>query len=185
MTDLSAPAGAPHGLVFWITGRSGSGKTTLAKAVTAGLRQRGRAALMLDGDVLRGVLGGHHGHSREDRLHLAMTYGRLAAEVAAQGIDAVCATISMFHSVRDWNRTHIPGYREIYLRVPQSELERRDPRGLYAQARAKEIDGMVGLDQAMEEPLTPDLVLDNHGTLTPDHAVARILRLLEDAEPGQ
>lgn len=167
------------GTVFWITGRSGSGKTTLGHAVADGLRQRGRPALLLDGDVLRGILGGHHGHSREERLQLAMTYGRLAAEVAAQGIDAVCATISMFHSVRDWNRTHIPRYREIYLRVPATELERRDPRGLYAQARTGTLDGMVGVDQHMEEPLHPDLVLDNYGPLTPDAAVAHILRLAD------
>lgn len=178
---MKAPqaSGIPAGTVFWITGRSGSGKTTLGHAVADALRRRGRPALLLDGDVLRGILGGQHGHSREDRLHLATTYGRLAAEVASQGIDAVCATISMFHSVRDWNRTHIPHYREIYLRVPAEELERRDPRGLYAQARAGAVAGMVGMDQQMEEPLHPDLVLDNFGTVTPAEAVARILMLAD------
>ena len=60
----------------------------------------------------------------DDRRRLALTYGRLAREVASQGIDAVCATISMFHVVREWNRHHIPRYREIYLRVPLPELER-------------------------------------------------------------
>lgn len=171
------PSPVLPGTVFWITGRSGSGKTTLGHAVADALRQRGRPALLLDGDVLRGILGGQHGHSREERLHLAMTYGRLAAEVASQGIDAVCATISMFHSVRDWNRAHIPRYREIYLRVPAQELERRDPRGLYARARTGTVEDMVGLDQQMEEPLHPDLILDNFGSVTPQDAVARILTL--------
>jgi adenylylsulfate kinase len=168
---------ARHGTVWWITGMSAAGKSTVAHLVHQRLWQRGRPALMLDGDVLRAVLGQTHGHGPEERQRLACTYGRLGLEIARQGIDAVCATISMFHSVRAWNRQNIPHYREIYLRVPLAELERRDPRGLYGRYRAGQASSVVGLDVPLEEPTNPDLVIDNWGGMTAEEAARRILEL--------
>jgi adenylylsulfate kinase len=165
-----------QGTVWWITGLSGAGKSTVGRIVRDELASRGRPALLLDGDVLRAVLGETNAHSMDDRRRLAMTYARLAREIAAQGIDAVCATISMVQSVRDWNRAHIPHYREIYLRVPLAELERRDTRGIYARSRRGEETNVVGVDMRFDEPVAPDLVIDNVG-IEPAQAAARILSM--------
>lgn len=167
-----------EGTVWWITGLSGAGKSTVSRLVRDGLADRGVPVLILDGDVMRAVLGGNGGHGSEDRLRLAQTYARLAREIAEQGIDAVCATISMFHEVRAWNRSHIPHYREIYLRVPLPELENRDPHGLYARARAGQAHKVVGIDLPLEEPASPDLVIDNFGATDPAAAAGRILALV-------
>jgi len=43
----------PSASTWWFTGLPGAGKTTLAEAWTQALRSTGRAACMLDGDVLR------------------------------------------------------------------------------------------------------------------------------------
>lgn len=169
--------GTRQGTVWWITGMSAAGKSTIAHLVHQGLWQRGRPALMLDGDVMRAVLGQTDNHGPEDRQRLASTYGRLGMEVARQGIDAVCATISMFHEVREWNRANIPHYREIYLRVPLDELERRDPRGLYRRFRAGTASSVVGLDLPLEEPRSADLIIDNWGDMTPETAARSILAL--------
>ena len=63
------------------------------------------------------------------------------------------------------NRGHIPGYREIYLRVLIDELRRRDSKGIYARAQRGDARDVVGIDVAAETPEAPDLVLDNYGTL--------------------
>ena len=126
---------------------------------------------------MRAVLDDTAGHGHEDRRRLAFMYGRLAREVARQGIDAVCATISMFHAVREWNRRNLPRYREIYLRVPIAQLETRDPRGLYAKARRGEEAQVVGLDVPFEEPCAPDLVIDNFGATNSAETASRILSL--------
>ena len=170
-----------EGTVWWITGLSGAGKSTVGRLVRDGLSARGRPVLVLDGDRLRAVLGETTGYGAKDRRRLSMTYGRLAREVAGQGIDAVCTTMSMFHAVREWNRSHIPRYREIYLRVPLRELEARDPRGLYARARrnTQGTNGseVMGIDVSFEEPMSPDLVIDNFGVTNLAAAAARILLL--------
>lgn len=147
------------GVVVWITGLSGAGKSTVGERVAVDLRGMGRAVVWLDGDRLRAILGAaDRGFDLESRLALARSYGRLCAELAGQGVDVVCTTVSMFHQVRDWNRQTIPRYFEVYLRVPLEELRRRDPKGHYRHSR-----DMVGLHHDAEEPLNPDLVIDNHG----------------------
>ena len=47
------------GRVIWVTGLSGSGKSTLANQVVTRLRATGQTIVMLDGDEMRAVLGGH------------------------------------------------------------------------------------------------------------------------------
>jgi len=168
--------------VFWITGMSGTGKTTIGRELWLRLRASGRAAVFLDGDTLREVVSDDLGHTAEHRRLSAMRNGRLCQMLATQGLDVVCATISLFHDVQRWNRTNIPGYREIYLRVPLAELERRDPKGIYARAGRGELTDVVGVDVVAEAPEMPDLVLDSHAAMGPSAAVALIWSRLVEAE---
>jgi glutamine kinase len=163
------------GRVFWITGLSGAGKTTLGRELWNRLRAAGRPATFLDGDALRAVIAEDLDHSAGHRRRSAMRNARLCRLLAEQGGDVVCATISLFHEVQRWNRENIPGYREIYLRVPMDELRRRDSKGIYAGAERGDTQNVVGLDVAAEAPEAPDLVLDNYGALDVATAVDRIL----------
>ena len=166
---------APPGRVFWITGLSGAGKTTLGRELWSRLRAAGRPVTFLDGDALRAVIAEDLDHSAGDRRRSAMRNARLCRLLAEQGTDVVCATISLFHEVQRWNRENIPGYREIYLRVPIDELRRRDSKGIYARAQRGDTRDVVGLDVPAEAPEAPDLVLDNYGALDVATAVDRIL----------
>ncbi len=165
------------GRVFWITGLSGSGKTTLGEELCRRLRAYGNAATFLDGDALRVAIAEDLGHSAADRHSSAMRNARLCRLLAGQGADVVCATISLFHDVQRWNRENIPGYREIYLRVPVEELHRRDRKGIYAGARNGNTRHVVGIDVPAEFPEAPDLIIDNHGSIDVTAAVDRIIGL--------
>ena len=128
---------ASPGRVFWITGLSGAGKTTVGRELSSRLRAAGRPVTFLDGDALRAAIAEDLGHSAGNRRQSAMRNARLCRLLAEQGADVVCATISLFHEVQRWNRENIPGYREIYLRVPIDELRRRDSKGIYAAGSAR------------------------------------------------
>ncbi len=103
-----------------------------------------------------------------------MRNARLCRLLANQGTDVVCMTISLFHDVQRWNRENIPGYCEIYLRVPMDELQRRDVKGIYAASNQGDLRNVVGLDMPAELPEAPDLTLDNFGALDSSSAVERI-----------
>lgn len=155
------------GTVYWLTGLSGAGKTTVGDLLTAELRTLGRTVIMLDGDILREVYGDDLGHTEAARRQVAARNSRMCRFLASQGVDVVCCTISMFHDVRDWNRTNIPNYKEIYLRVPMETLKTRDPKGLYHRVLRGEISDVYGVDLEWEEPKTPDLIVDNDGQHPP------------------
>jgi adenylylsulfate kinase-like enzyme len=165
------------GRVYWITGLSGAGKTTLGRELWCRLRAAGRPATFLDGDALRTVIAEDLDHSAGHRRQSAMRNARLCRLLAEQGADVVCATISLFHEVQRWNRANIPGYREIYLRVPMDELRRRDSKGIYASAQRGDTRDVVGLHVPAEAPEAPDLILDNYGALDVATAVDRILAI--------
>ena len=150
--------------VIWITGLSGSGKTTIANEVVSRLRSSGQAVVMLDGDQMREVFGvgaaTDKNHGREGRLALAKQYANLCRVIAAQGLTVVIATISMFREVHVWNRSNLPGYFEMYLKVPVEELRRRDPKGIYSRYDAGELKFVAGLDLQVDEPKAAEWVFE-------------------------
>jgi adenylylsulfate kinase len=152
------------GQVVWITGLSGAGKSTLAREFVTGLRSHDYSVVMLDGDELRDVFGAtaanRENHGREGRLTLAMQYSHLCKVIAAQGHTVVIATISLFREVHAWNRVHLPGYFEVYLKVPEEELRRRDPKGIYRRFDAGELHNVAGLDLSIDEPDAADWVVE-------------------------
>lgn len=150
--------------VVWITGLSGAGKSTLAEEVAARLRLRSETVVLLDGDELREIFGAvdvhAKNHGRQTRLILAMRYAHLCRVIAAQGLTVVIATISLFREVHAWNRIHLPGYFEVYLKVPLAELRRRDPKGIYRRFDAGEIADVAGLDLPIDEPEAADWIVE-------------------------
>lgn len=147
-----------NGSVYWITGLAGSGKSTLGRQLTQYLREQRLPVVYLDGDVMREVFGSGN-YTRADRLALAWRYSHLCHMLAIQGLNVVCATISLFHEIQAWNRKHQPGYFEICLNVPFEELLKRNPKKLYSRALSGEITNVVGVDIEPEWPLNPDIVL--------------------------
>ena len=147
--DVSTPMTYEPGRVIWITGLSGAGKSTLAHELVARLRASGDVVVILDGDELREVFGAVSVnlkyHSREARLALAIQYAHMCRILAQQGLTVVIATISLFKKVHVWNRANLPGYFEVYLKVPVEELRRRDPKGIYRRFDAGELSDVAGL----------------------------------------
>ena len=150
--------------VYWLTGLSGAGKTTLATALVSHLRELGQSPILLDGDELRAVFTADthslENHGRDGRLQLAHRYSRLCKMLSQQGFTVVIATISMFREIHEWNRVNMPGYFEVYLKVPIEECRRRDPKGLYKRFSKGQISHIAGLDLEVDEPLDPDLLID-------------------------
>ena len=170
-----------EGLVVWFTGLSGSGKSTVAAQVEARLVESGRAAYLLDGDNLRHGLNGDLGFGAQDRDENVRRVGEVAALFADAGLVALVPLVSPYRAARDAVRERVgaAGLRfvEVHLDTPLEECERRDPKGLYAKARAGELIGMTGLDDPYEAPTRPELTLTPYDG-DPGAQAARVLELL-------
>lgn len=151
------------GAVLWLTGLSGSGKSTVAVEVERRLVDAGRAAYLLDGDNLRHGLNVDLGFSAADRDENVRRVGEVATLFADAGVVAVVPLISPYRAARERvrRRAAVAGVRflEVWVATPLEVCEQRDPKGLYARARAGEITGMTGIDDPYEEPTAADLVL--------------------------
>lgn len=152
------------GRVLWITGLSGAGKSTLASEVVRRLRAQNKAVVMLDGDELREAIGSAtataKNYGRDERMALAFQYSRLCRMLANQGLTVVIATMSLFKEVHAWNRHNLPGYFEVYLKVPLDELRRRDSKGIYRRFDSGELSQVAGLDLLVDEPESADWVVE-------------------------
>ncbi len=120
------------------------------------------------------------GFTEAERRKSAMRNARLCALLAKQGFVVVCCTISMFDSVRDWNRANIPGYFEIYVKASMDTLRRRDQKGLYSR---QERD-VAGIHFQIEEPKHPDLILENNGEKTPDEQMELLSMTVYGGDKG-
>jgi adenylyl-sulfate kinase len=144
--------------VYWLTGLPGSGKTTIAKAMA-----RLRHVEVLDGDDLR-RLWPELGFSREDRIEQARRTAHLARRLSAY-VDVVVATISPFRACREIAREIVgPGMETIWVYTDAQTCEERDPKGLWARARAGEIAEFTGVSSAFESPVfEPHLMVETDG----------------------
>ena len=154
------------GAVYWITGLAGAGKTTIGKAFFERLRQKYINAVFLDGDTMRKIFCDDLGYTQEERRKCAMRYAKLCALLEMQDIKVVCCTISMFDSVREWNRKNIPNYYEIYIKASMGTLINRNQKGLYSSSSEGRSKDVAGISFTVEEPKNPDLVLENEGNRT-------------------
>ena len=170
------------GAVIWFTGLPASGKSTLAVAVERALVESGDVAYLLDGDNIRHGLSDDLGFSAGDRAENIRRVGHLTRLFADAGVVALASLVSPLKSDREIARTlsdaaKLP-FIEVHVATSLAECERRDPKGLYAKARAGELKGLTGVDAPYEPPENADLVLDTTGANI-DELAAQVIELLD------
>ena len=103
----------------------------------------------------------------------------MAKLFADAGLICITAFISPYRADRDFVRKIMPPgkFIEVFVNAPLAVCEQRDPKGLYAKARAKQIKDFTGISAPYESPASPELELRTD-QLTVSESVARILEFL-------
>lgn len=160
------------GRTLWFTGLSGSGKSSIAVLAEQTLLEHGCPAYILDGDNLRHGLNADLGFAMADRAENLRRLAHVATLMADAGLTVLVPAISPLAEHRDLARkVHSDAgieFFEVFVDTPLADCERRDPKGLYAKARAGEITHFTGIDSPYQRPTNPDL------RLTPDHTAAEL-----------
>jgi len=160
------------GRTLWFTGLSGSGKSSIAVLAEQSLLEHGCPAYILDGDNLRHGLNADLGFTMADRAENLRRLAHVATLMADAGLTVLVPAISPLEEHRELARkVHAEAgieFFEVFVDTPLADCELRDPKGLYARARAGEITHFTGIDSPYQRPKNPDL------RLTPDYTAAQL-----------
>ena len=167
--------------LLWFTGLSGSGKSTLANGLERRLWEMGKHTYLLDGDNLRHGLNSDLGFGRKDRRENIRRVGEVAKLFVDSGLIVLAAFISPYRRDREWIRERLDRgeFIEIFVDMPLSVCEARDPKGLYRKARSGELSGMTGIDAPYEPPNSPEIHL-NDPEASLDEQIGAIVNYLKN-----
>jgi adenylyl-sulfate kinase len=174
------------GATVWFTGLPGAGKSTIGGAVEERLLAAGQSAFLLDGDNLRHGLNGDLGFDEQARSENVRRTAHVAMLFAESGAIALVGLVSPYAAGRvEAAALHAAAdldFIEVFVDTPLEMCERRDPKGLYARARAGELRGFTGVGAPYEIPTRPDLVLGacEEGV---EHQAERVLEALAARVP--
>ena len=178
---LQHSPGFPQGFTVFLSGLSAAGKSTIANALLERLIERtGRPVSLLDGDDVRRHLSSELGFSKEHRDLNVQRIGFVAAEITRHGGIAICASIAPYDAARRHVRAmieHSGGFVLVHVSTPLEVCEKRDPKGLYARARAGGLPHFTGISDPYEAPTDADIVIDATST-SPNAAAEQILSVL-------
>jgi bifunctional enzyme CysN/CysC len=170
-----------EGATVWFTGLPAAGKSTIAAAVEERLVQAGRAAYLLDGDNLRHGLNGDLGFDETARGENVRRTAHVARLLADSGAVVLVSLVSPYAADRELaaglHAAEDLRFVEVFVSTPLECCQERDPKGLYARARAGELQDLTGIGAPYEPPAEPDLVLGAQGEDV-EAAVERVLEAL-------
>ncbi len=141
--------------IFWITGLPGSGKTTIAKKIHKRIEKKYGPTIEISGDELRKnfLLNKYDIKNREE---YAKFYSRFCKFLLKKNINVIFSTVSLFHSVQNWNRKNIKGYFEIFIKSDVKKIIKLNKKKIYKNKR-----NLVGVNLNAEFPKKPDLKIIN------------------------
>ena len=167
---------------LWFMGRPASGKSTLASRVEDELFELGLPIENLDGDDLRQNLHPDLGFSREDRRLNNKRTAYICKLLNRNEIPVIVGMITPFRESQRQAREIIESEGDfilVYAKCSLEECERRDPKGLYEQAREGKIEKFTGVNHPFQEPHDADLIVDTENDSLED-CVGQVMRYLED-----
>jgi bifunctional enzyme CysN/CysC len=162
--------------VVWFTGLSGSGKSTIANIVESKLHTMGVRTYLLDGDNVRHGLNRDLGFTDADRVENIRRIAEVSRLMVDAGLVVLVSFISPFRAERDLARSRVEDgeFVEVFVDTPLEVAESRDPKGLYAKARAGELANFTGIDSPYEAPESPEVTIDTTAT-APEAAADRVI----------
>jgi adenylyl-sulfate kinase len=119
------------------------------------------------------------GFSREDRDKNIQRVTFVAKLLSRNGVGVLASFISPYRATRDWVRSEVTNFIEVFVDCSLEECIRRDVKGLYVKALAGEIPEFTGVSDPYESPVNPDITV-NTAEESIEESFAKITNYLEE-----
>ena len=163
------------GILFFITGISGSGKTSIAKKIKKKINNKYGSTIVLSGDDLRKIFSLNK-YSLKEREKYAFKYVKLCKKLVNCRVNVILATVSMFNSVRKWNKKNFENYVEIYIKSNIKKVIREKQKPFYR----KKTKNVVGISIKPQYPKNPNVLIKNNFTNNLDTLSFKLFKKIDE-----
>ena len=166
-----------QGFAIWITGIPASGKSSLTRELVKKLANRGISVVVLESDEMRTILTPVPTYDQKERDAFYRALALIGGVITRSGVPVVFDATANKRAYREYARTLIPRFVEVYVTCPLEICMKRDPKGIYGRAVAGKTVTVPGVQAAYEPPHNPDITLD--GRNPPEASADDVLDLLQ------
>jgi len=184
---------------IWLTGLPGSGKSSIARALFEKLANENSELMIvpLQMDQIRKQLVPKPKYTQEERDLVYKKLAEMTKEKVDQGICVIIDATANKKEYRDFARSQIPEFYEVYIKCNlETAIERESKRTdhpavarMYERALKRlkgetveqdtgDLGQVIGIDVPYEDPENPELTIDSENT-TPEEAAEQIIDLLK------
>ncbi|MDY7001807.1 MAG: adenylyl-sulfate kinase [Thermodesulfobacteriota bacterium] len=177
MPGSTPDAKKQKGFAVWVVGLPGSGKSNLARALTQAFKGQGLDVVHLQMDERRKAYFPHPKYTSEEREAAYRMFAEEAADLTRRGKAVVMDGSAYKAQMREYARSLIPRFAEIYVRCTLESAMKREAKreqglvmaGLYKKAIERKETGkpcpglgqVIGVDVPFEENPRAELIIDN------------------------
>ena len=145
--------------IFYITGLSGSGKTTIAKKIYKSIKNRYGPTIEVSGDDLRNIFNIKK-YDLKNRKIIAKQFSSFCKYIQSKGFNVLFSTVSLYETVRVWNRKNLKNYCEIYIKADIKKIIKFSSKKIYKNKKRN----IVGIHFKPEFPKNPNIIIENDFT---------------------
>jgi len=162
---------------LWFTGLPLSGKTTIADKVYEELEKLQIPLERIDSKDIRDLVP-NIGFTRADRNRHMQRIGHLIKTLQNNSISTVASFVSPYRESRKAIREMVKNNIVVYIKADIESCEARDYKGVYAKAKAGELQNFSGINDVYEEPQHAEIIIDTD-QLSVDEAVEIIIKYVK------
>jgi adenylylsulfate kinase len=151
---------SPQGFAIWMTGIPASGKSSITRELALKLELRVVSAVVLESDEMRTILTPQPTYSQEERDAFYRSLALIGGLITGNGVNVIFDATANRRIYREYARTLIPRFLEVFVSCPLNICMQRDPKGIYSRAVAGKTGTVPGIQSPYEPPLRPDITLD-------------------------
>lgn len=162
---------------IWLTGLPASGKSTIVAALKPQLEGLGCVVEVLESDAVRRILTPAPTYSHEERDLLYRALAFMGARLVAHGVTVIYDATANRRAYRDFARSLIPQFIEVWVECPLELAMQRDYKGTYQRGQRGESSTVPGLQDPYEAPLSPEVRIDT-AKLSAKEAAGKVVEFI-------